>query len=151
MPFSLPTQLDGVFFFDVSALGRFFKEGSINFIEASGSGEQRQISRIPLKWLWKGSWPSAEDLIAQLRSPAQLSTFVPTISKDWTRIAISENLVLATPLLRSMPLDVDSSLSSQGFSDEDIRRFKMQLALLRSFAVGDAEAENGENADGVEN
>jgi hypothetical protein len=148
MPFSLPTDVNGVFFFDASALGRFFKEGSINFVEASGTGEQRQISRVPLKPLWKGLEPSAEDLIAQLRNPAQLSMFVPKITKDWTRIGIAENLVLATPLLRSMPLDLESSLSSQGFSDEEIRGFKMQLAALRSFTVSGDDVESGDDAGG---
>ena len=151
MPFSLPTDLNGVFFFDASALGRFFKEGLINYVEASGSGEQRQISRVPLKPLWKGTKPSAEDLIAQLRNPAQLSMFLPKITKDWTRIGISENLVLATPLLRSMPLDLESSLSSQGYSDEDVRGFKMQLAALRSLTVSDDEVQSGDDAGGGKN
>jgi hypothetical protein len=77
--------------------------------------------------------------------------FVPKITKDWTRIGISENLVLATPLLRSMPLDLESSLSSQGYSDEDIRGFKMQLAALRSSTVSDDDLESGDDAGGGEN
>jgi hypothetical protein len=133
MPFSLPTDIDGVFFFDASGLSRFLKDGSINFIETSGSGEQRRTSKIPVTRIWKGAQPSAEDLVAQLRNPAQLSLFMPTIGKDWSRIGISQKTVIATPLLRSTPLDFDSGLSSQGFSDEAIKEFKMQLAPLRSF------------------
>lgn len=131
IPFSLPERIKGAFFYDASALDRFFKEGRLGIIqESTGAEAQRIYTKVPLQELWAGESPSAKDLIGQLQNPAQLTTLRKRASIDWIKIAISDDFVLVTPTLRLKGVTFDDTLTSLGVTAEEATALKQELEKI---------------------
>jgi hypothetical protein len=95
-PFSLPGNLQGVHFYDYSALCRFFEEGYLALSTEQGGGEGPRDIPAGVTRLWSGDSPRPEDLIRQLEQPAQ----VVQAAHFWTRrvqaITLSDRLRAVT-------------------------------------------------------
>ena len=69
LPYAQQGPTDGVYFYDFSALTRFFESGQMN----NGVQIDRGIEiQVPTFRLWAGDQPVAADLLAQLQDPIQL-------------------------------------------------------------------------------
>jgi len=128
MFFSLPGSVDGVYYYDLSALARFLKEGSVGVIESIPTGTVPVLLKKPIVRLWEGPAPSAKDLVRQLENPVQIAEYQRRMYVEWIRIGISENLVIATRTFRAQPVDLDAILDSHGFSEAEIVQFKSGIS-----------------------
>jgi hypothetical protein len=137
IPFSLPDKINGAFFYDASALQRFFKEGRLGIIqESKGSDGQTVFTKVPLQKLWAGDSPTANDLIEQLQNPAQLTSLKKRANVDWIKIGISNDFVLVTPALRLTAVGFDDVLSSLGVASENATALKEELAKIADSVSG---------------
>jgi hypothetical protein len=71
MPYCIPGGLDGVYFYDFSALGRFFKSGQV--MAHTFTGGWKRVESTPWLRIWAGDTPNADDLLAQLSKPVQFT------------------------------------------------------------------------------
>ena len=71
-PFAMAGEQNGVFFYDNSALIRFFDQGQVSISVLDHSGVSSPIPKSTTK-LWEGDAPMPSDLIKQLESPVQLA------------------------------------------------------------------------------
>jgi hypothetical protein len=73
LPCARTGDVDGVFFYDYSALGRFFQSAQLNIKAVYNAGRDAKLfQKIGTARIWKGDTPTAADLIAELRDPIQL-------------------------------------------------------------------------------
>lgn len=79
-PYSAPGKLDGVYFWDYSALSRFFDSGEIK-IKATSPGKPT-VERGSGIRLWAGEAPTPEDLLSQLEAPSQFITVAKSLERD---------------------------------------------------------------------
>ncbi len=63
----------GTFFYDVSALGRFLKEGTLNEIHSVPVDGKRVDVSVEVKRLWKGARPTPLDLLREMKQPSQVT------------------------------------------------------------------------------
>ncbi len=63
----------GTFFYDVSALGRFLKEGTLNEIHSVPVKGKRVDVSVEVKRLWKGARPTPLDLLQEMKQPSQVT------------------------------------------------------------------------------
>lgn len=140
MPFSLPGDIDGVYFYDASALKRFLNEGSVGIVESVPTSSFPILMKKPISKLWEGEEPTANDLIRQLKNSVQLSDYQKRMYADLVKIGISENLVIATPTLRSEPFSLDAVLGANGFSEADVAAFKDDIGSRIECAIEDSES-----------
>jgi hypothetical protein len=69
---SLQRFRNGTYFYDASALSRFLKEGTLNKIASrTVDGKRLELSEV-VKRLWRGSKPTAEDLLQEMDFPSQV-------------------------------------------------------------------------------
>ena len=82
LPYARFGPTEGVFFYDYSALSRFFKEGRlhVNAVHNAGDGA-KLLNKIPTARIWVGEKPAPADLMAELNAPVQLR-----ILKHHTRV-----------------------------------------------------------------
>lgn len=73
LPYARFGPTEGVYFYDFSALSRFFKEGRlhVNAVHNAGSGA-KLLNKIPTARIWAGERPEPADLIVELNAPVQL-------------------------------------------------------------------------------
>jgi hypothetical protein len=69
MPYCIPNGLDGVYFYDFSALSRFFKSGQV--MAYSFTGDWKPVESTPWLKIWSGDAPTADDLLEQMKKPVQ--------------------------------------------------------------------------------
>jgi hypothetical protein len=69
LPYAIPGKVAGVYFYDYSALSRFFKNGQISGQSMKLGLGATQVMRGPR--IWSDERPTAEDFIAQLEEPIQ--------------------------------------------------------------------------------
>lgn len=80
LTYSFPGKLGSVYFYDFSALSRFFKNGQIVGHRMRIGNGTSEVARGPR--LWRGESPTAEDLIAQLETPIQFQVVRDSLSVD---------------------------------------------------------------------
>jgi hypothetical protein len=68
-----PNSRKGTFFYDVSALGRFLKEGTLNEIHSVPVDGKRVDVSVEVKRLWKGTLPTPLDLLREMKRPSQVT------------------------------------------------------------------------------
>ncbi|WP_128115726.1 nuclease-related domain-containing protein [Brevundimonas diminuta] len=112
LPYARLEPLDGVLFYDFQALRRFFSSAAIraNWSFDAGDGE-RLTDGMDTVRLWTGKAPTPEDLLAQLKSPLQL-----TLTRDHTSLQTM-----------TLPLDETTAVASQ----EHFREEQTVLTLAR--------------------
>lgn len=71
MPYSIPGGLDGVYFYDFSALSRFFKSGEV--MAHSFTGAWEPVESTPWLKIWAGDKPTPDDLLEQMKKPVQFA------------------------------------------------------------------------------
>lgn len=75
LPYSRKGQLNGVYFTDSSALGRFLKERYCHIVvHHSVSSDVRLRHRVAVHSFWSGAKPTATDLLRHLNEPFQITT-----------------------------------------------------------------------------
>lgn len=107
-PISLPTSDGDPYFYDSSALGRFFENGQISLVIDStpSSGVQEQV-KVPVASLWGGSKPDVSDFIAQMRHPIQIRSIEGSLRVRWQISVLSSNLRVAIPRVRTVTVTPD--------------------------------------------
>jgi hypothetical protein len=128
LPFSLPEQLEGAYFYDASALLRFLADGSAGL--AQHSPDNKVVLQAPLTQLWSGDEPIPEDLIAQIRSPIQLKQFHGRLQVEWFRSAVSPDFVTETPLLRFQPITPEQLLATFGHPEDSREALEEAISNL---------------------
>jgi len=68
-----PKSRTGTFSYDVSALGRFLKEGTLNEIHSVPVDGKRVHVSVEVKRLWNGTRPTPIDLLREMRRPSQVT------------------------------------------------------------------------------
>jgi hypothetical protein len=96
-PYALPGPIDGVRFYDASALHRFFEQGQIGFYVGDKPVPERTIA------LWAGEHPSANDLLKQLTNPAQEALIREYFARSDVEFPISKRLVVSTIRIERRP------------------------------------------------
>jgi hypothetical protein len=128
LPFSLPEQVEGAYFYDASALLRFLADGTVGL--AHQSPDNRVVVQAPLTRLWAGDEPTPEDLIAQVKRPLQLTQFHGRMDIEWFRPGIAPDLVIEMPALRLQPITPDKLLATFGYPADSIETFKESISNL---------------------
>jgi len=97
LPYARCGKMNGVYFYDASALTRFLQEREFHLKVSHRLSEKTKVlHRTAIKSLWKGDKPTPEDLLRELESPFQLQiikhhTKVDTIPY---RISKKEGVIL---------------------------------------------------------
>jgi len=115
MPISVAGEVDGVYFYDASALGKLLHEKQISIrIDPSGDMEKAVATFA----LWQGDAPQASDLVAQLNEPIQLKAFHQKLTKDWNYVHLSPKLLAGVPYVKSQTITPEEMLEALGHSAE---------------------------------
>lgn len=92
LPYSRMGQLDGVYFTDSSALGRFLRERYCHIIvHHSLDTDVRLRHRVAIHSFWSGDKPTAADFLRHLSEPFQVSAVEQHTHRRATPFKISEN------------------------------------------------------------
>jgi hypothetical protein len=106
-PVSLPSE-GNPYFYDSSALGRFFENGQIGFIiDSPPSSAVKMQMKLPVVSLWAGNKPNASDLIAQMKHPVQISAIEGSLRARWHVSHASSTLRVAMPTIRTVTVAPD--------------------------------------------
>ncbi len=100
-PYSLNGPIDGVYFYDASALTRFFEKRHIGVQIGDAPVSATTVS------LWAGERPSTDDLLKQLASPAQVALFGEHYARTATTFPVSRTLAVSTVKIDRSPHDPD--------------------------------------------
>ena len=119
--FSLTGDIDGVHFFDSSALRRFLEDGFLTLSAERGGGDGPTPIRPGLTRLWSGERPNAEDLIRQLERPAQVVQAAHFWGRRWQAMPLSDRLSFATILVERIPTTPELLARSIGIEEADLR------------------------------
>ena len=103
IPFCLPGPIQGVYFYDSSALHRFFEDGQVSVSVGRGVSDEPRPIPATITRLWSGDRAQPEDLIRQLEQPVQLMHAAPFWTRRWQAFPLSERLNAATILLERVP------------------------------------------------
>ena len=74
LPFSLRRAPSGTYFYDASALGRFLRTGTLNEVHSIPRPDDEPVDvSYQVKRLWKGTSPTAQDLLKEMKYASQIS------------------------------------------------------------------------------
>jgi len=123
LPFSLPGDVEGVYFTDASVLKRFFQERYFHISSPYRIDKNVQIlHRTAMYSLWAGDKPSPEDLVRQLEDPFQVKLMVAHTKIGSPPFAIgSVDIVMAGEFLRT-EWTIESYADLVGLSAEWIQK-----------------------------
>lgn len=98
LPYARAGDVDGVFFYDWSALTRFFGSGEMNIKTVLTFAKKvKRLHDIPTLRLWSGDRPSPEDLLAQLRDPVQLRIMRHHTRKEVLAFGLDRETIVIAP------------------------------------------------------
>jgi hypothetical protein len=120
-------KLGDTYFFDSSALTKFFDEGFLAIVMPIKLENNVVIQRRHKFSLWSGEQPSANDFLKQLNKPLQIQVLEDEWEIDAPLALLSKNLGLVSPFLKRKEPDPKRSLKAYGLSDDDISK------LLKNF------------------
>lgn len=110
-PYSTPGRLDNVYFYDFSALSRFFESGEIK-LKAAAPGNEIEEYSTGIR-LWAAEKPSPDDLIAQLDKPAQFVGVMASLSRDRRGFQLATDAwVFGASLIRHEPPNLREAAAS---------------------------------------
>lgn len=95
LPYSIPGAVDGIFFYDFSALGRFFKKGEVAAMSFKKGGGLQHVAGVAR--LWKGASPTPEDLMTQLEESVQFRTVKDTLELEIAGFPLPPDWWVYTP------------------------------------------------------
>jgi hypothetical protein len=119
-PFSLPGPIQGVYFYDASALHRFFEEGQISYTSFQGVGEVPRVIPKTVTRLWSGPRASADDLVRQMEQPEQVIRIAREFSRVRRRFPISEQLYVATVIPDRKTPTIESIAGMSGIEEAQL-------------------------------
>lgn len=122
LPFSYPPYQKRVFFYDASALSRFF-DGDIFVSQTITVDGQPRLFEHRVDNLWTGESPTASDFSRQLRNPIQYAVERGLWSTERYSLELSNNWVLGTSRLKRRESSISSLLEASGWSEEEIEKF----------------------------
>jgi hypothetical protein len=120
MPLSIAGQVDGVYYYDASALGKLLRERDISIL-ISPSGSQGETRRVATFALWKGDTPKASDLLQQLEDPIQLKLVQGKLTKEWKYAGLSPRLAMGVPFVKSETITPEEMLKILGHTAESAK------------------------------
>jgi hypothetical protein len=137
MPWS-PGKIGDIYFYDSSAMVKFFEEGVITLQMPVTVAENITILRRHSLPLWTGAAPTADDFLKQLENPTQVQMF----EDEWDIAAplalLSKQLGVVNPFLKRKSPDPKRSLKACGMDDAaienllaDFRKTSQLAAKLR--------------------
>jgi hypothetical protein len=119
LPYSIPQGFDGVYFYDYSALARFFKNAQVFAHDLSG-GEIIATVKWPDHRLWKCDAPSPEDFLVQLNESLQFKIVRESLELDNNSFPLPPDwYVLSSGFRRSLHPAVNDMLSGQWDAGEN--------------------------------
>jgi hypothetical protein len=134
LPFSMNSQLRGVFLYDFSALNRFFA-GKVSVNQPIYSNRKWIHVEHLIKSLWAGTAPEPEDLIAQMKSPIQLEAELPRWYTDYVTLGITNQTAMRIPVLKKKDTSSADMLETLGV-DDHVAGFLNQISSGLHQALG---------------
>lgn len=132
LPWSMLGDIDGVHVFDASALGKFFRSGTVDLqMPRKLPTGQTIIFRQPLRQIWAGDKPTAEDFLQQLRAPFQVELLRDVCGGEVALWPLSPALAIATPHVKMIPQSLDSSLTALAGKPMDSTAIERTLDAVR--------------------
>jgi hypothetical protein len=129
--YSLSVQFGGVYVYDWSALTRFFSEGSFGVSRDHRLPENTVArNRVPVKRIWAGGAPTADDLIAQMRDPHQFAVVAHHRLTERFWFQLSTDTAVSDVGSRRTPMTTESIAAFCGASPD---------AVIAQLDEGDAE------------
>jgi hypothetical protein len=117
MPLSVAGEIDGVYFYDASALGKLLREKQIS-IQIDPSGSMGNPMAVATLALWQGNAPQAADLLAQLNDPIQLKLVQRKLTTDWHYVRLSPKLLAGVPFVKNQTVTPEEMLEALGHTSE---------------------------------
>jgi hypothetical protein len=104
LPYARSGPTDGVYFYDYSALSRFFQSGHLN-LKMPGREPQQPENLVVVTTvkMWGGEVPTAADLFNELQDPAQLRFKRFHTYTGLSHFWLDEGTVCQAPLFREIP------------------------------------------------
>lgn len=119
-PFSLPGPIQDVYFYDSSALHRFFEEGYIAYsVDGGGNVAPRPISEST-KQLWSGARPSAQDFLQQLEKPVQVVQAIRLFDRVVRAAPLSRHLFVQTRVIERLPSTIADMAAQIGMTEAEL-------------------------------
>jgi hypothetical protein len=128
-------KLGDTYFYDSSALTKFFDEGFLAIVMPIKVDSQVTIQRRHKFALWSGEKPTAQDLLRQLEKPLQIQVLEDEWEIDAPLVLLSKELGLISPFLKRRQPDPRRSLKSYGLGDEDITKLLDNFEETRNMAL----------------
>lgn len=122
LPYSRPGPVDGVYFTDFSALGRFFAERHLRIVVPHFIGDARILHRIAIRDVWGGDRPSAQGLIAMLDNPPQIELLMRFVDFAQFDFQAGLDTVVTTQDLMLQPMTSESVCKAFGIPSEAVEK-----------------------------
>ncbi|QDU86789.1 hypothetical protein Pla175_01410 [Pirellulimonas nuda] len=116
-PFSKSSPIEGVHFYDASALHRFFEQGFVSYSLVKGNSAAAVPVPESTIRLWSAPSPCAEDLLRQLENPAQVVHCLKLFKRNRLVAPMSQRLYLDTITLERLP----STVGNFGGEEQDLK------------------------------
>lgn len=116
MPFSLKGDIDGIYFADAAATGRFFQERYMHISRAYQLGDTKVLHRVPIHSQWTAEVPSADDFMRHLEDPLPLRIMTAHISLKALNFRIGPTLYMATRAPHRDEMTIDSMAALGGMT-----------------------------------
>jgi hypothetical protein len=150
LPYSRANDLDGVYFTDASALRRFFEQPYFRIKVPHRIANATLLHRTAVRKFWKGSAPTAEDFLEQLRNPFQLDLSMKHLDIHPVQFAVSETEIALTHELIRTEMTARSVCEAVGVNADkvlqEIATITEKAAALRSElerCVGEVPSQSG--------
>jgi len=129
-------KLAEVYFYDSSALTKFFDEGFIAVVTPIKLRDNVIVQRRHKISMWDEEKPTAKDFLRQLEDPIQVRSLEDEWEVDAPLAMFSEKLGFVSPFLRRKTPNIERSLKAFGMNDHEIAE------LLKDFAEMHIEAQS---------
>ncbi|MBY0589152.1 hypothetical protein K2X85_18410 [bacterium] len=103
-PYSLAGPIDGVYFYDASALHRFFEKGQIGVKIGDKFVSDKTVR------FWTSERPSAVDLLRQMTNCAQVDLIGELFALVDIEFAVSKELVVSTTKVERRPPNIETTV-----------------------------------------
>ena len=148
MPFSMKGEMEGIYFADASATGRFFQERHMHISRVHQVGDVKVMHRVPTHSQWSGTTPDADDFMRHLEDPLPLQIMMAHLSIEPSIFQIGLGLYAATNRPRRGEMTMESMATLAGLTEaqieEEMERVAAEAIAPMRVAI---EGETGEAAD----
>jgi hypothetical protein len=131
MPLAIAGQVDGIYYYDASALGKFLREREISILIDPSGSQGGAPERVATYCLWDGETPSASDFLRQLYDPIQLKLVQGKLAPEWNLKRLSPQLVAAVPFVKSETITPEEMLEVLGHTPESVKSVLKDLDAKR--------------------